>query len=161
MSEQANANDNVSFERQAFLDFHELLLEAGAATECDYLIVLYHCLFAIICLFDKLEFMMVQIYHSALAFVGIGKRVGTDKHKDTGGVEVCVIQDSGILQLNMKTVTLVEGDASACDVISRRLHFPDYRQIALFPQESQRQCAQTLVTVDVKRSQIQEITTYA
>ena len=56
MSEQANANDNVSFERQAFLDFHELLLEAGAATECDYLIVLYHCLFAIICLFDKLEF---------------------------------------------------------------------------------------------------------
>jgi hypothetical protein len=105
--------------------------------------------------------LVYRVYHSALAFVGIGKRVGTDKHKDTGGVEVCVIQDSGILQLNMKTVTLVEGDASACDVISRRLHFPDYRQIALFPQESQRQCAQTLVTVDVKRSQIQEITTYA
>ena len=77
------------------------------------------------------------------------------------GVEVCVIQDYGILQLNMKTVTLVEGDASACDVISWRLHFPDYRQIGLFPQEFQRQCAQTLVTVDVKRSQIQEITTYA
>ena len=42
MSEQANANDNVSFERQTFLDFHELLLETGAATECDYLVVLYH-----------------------------------------------------------------------------------------------------------------------
>ena len=70
MSEQANANDNVSFERQAFLDFHELLLEAGAATECDYLIVLYHCLFAIICLFDKLEFMMVQSYTSS-ACIGL------------------------------------------------------------------------------------------
>jgi len=42
MSEQANANDNVSFERQSFLDFHELLLEAGAATECDNFVVLYH-----------------------------------------------------------------------------------------------------------------------
>ena len=42
MSEQTNANDNASFERQMFLGLHELLLEAGAPTECDYLVVLYH-----------------------------------------------------------------------------------------------------------------------
>ena len=41
--------------------------------------------------------LVYRVYHSALAFVGIRKRMGTDKHQDTGGVAVCVIQDSGIL----------------------------------------------------------------
>ena len=44
MSEQANDNDNLSFKRQPFLDFHELLFETGASAERYNLVFLYHML---------------------------------------------------------------------------------------------------------------------
>ena len=40
MAKQANADDNITFQRQLLLGFQELLLEAGASAERNYLIQL-------------------------------------------------------------------------------------------------------------------------
>ena len=44
MPEQAYADDDAAFQRQAFLSFQELFLETGASAERYDLIILYHIL---------------------------------------------------------------------------------------------------------------------
>jgi hypothetical protein len=42
MSEQANADDYAAIQRQLFLGFYELFLEAGASAKRDNFVILYH-----------------------------------------------------------------------------------------------------------------------
>ena len=71
MAKQANADDNITFQRQLLLGFQELLLETGASAERDYLVVLNH--FCLLYLFFTIsyEFLVNSRRRSSEAVSGL------------------------------------------------------------------------------------------